>query len=769
MKIEIALLALVAVLASKSKAEEIADKISKQKFLFEIVYRIEEPLVFEDYIKLAKSFNYHQDDYKDPQTYKPFMDNYYKAFEYGLALPKGEFYGVMIPEHQDQLRGLFGLLYFAKNWEIFQRNACWARLYANEGLFVQALTLAVIHRDDFQGHLMMPSIYEIFPQYFLNNKFIYKAKKMDFKTWSKLMMYEKDYKDILYRDQRKYFEKFENYEYFYTKDWKVWQWWKLMGLSEQWYEDEAAEEQYLLPGVKHFWMPVDYSREVDFHNKESALSYFTEDLEWNAYYYYFNMALAPILEGTTFALDQDRRGEYFVYGVRQILARYYLERLSHGYGEIPTVNHHAIVEHGYNPQLLHHNGLAFSSRHNDYDNNKFGNQQIYKNFDTVRKRLSKAIENGFLVLKNGTSIDLRQPSAIGIIGNMMQGNVDGEFGHFWLQWVYMYFAGVQPQASTYEPEVFLNFETLLRDPLFYMSLKKLPSHFYLFHEYIEPYTREDLLLPGVSITQVQVSKLLTYFDLHDYDVSNLVQHKITFIDGEFKWDKILMARQSRLNHKNFDILLIIESEKFLPVVIRTFLGPKYDEHGRVISLKENRKNIWELDKGIYHLSQGTNHINITSTLFRNNAADRLTYSQRYHQMAHNPNDFNDDFPHNFCGFPDHLILPRGWPQGMPMQLFFIVSPYHGPTDTATLDGHQNICNVGSGKRHLDDLPFGYPFDREINEYEFFTPNMFFKDVKIYHEDLWENFYGKEQLQNVGTFNSQYYREMAAKFKERQDA
>ncbi|KAH8338611.1 hypothetical protein KR074_007015, partial [Drosophila pseudoananassae] len=70
------------------------------------------------------------------------------------------------------------------------------------------------------------------------------------------------------------------------------------------------------------------------------------------------------------------------------------------------------------------------------------------------------------------------------------------------------------------------------------------------------------------------------------------------------------------------------------------------------------------------------------------------------------------------------------------------------------------CGIGSGARFVDNMPFGYPFDREIDEYEFFVPNMYFKDVMIYHADTMEPYYKYKGYSNYGhfdyTFFSDYY-------------
>ncbi|XP_061391286.1 arylphorin subunit C223-like [Musca vetustissima] len=730
MRVVFILLALVGPIMAIDEHIDGPEDIYKQKFLFEIVYRVEDPLMFEEYIKLGKSFLYHENDYYHSEEYAGYREKYYKAYTHGMTLPKGAFFGTMIPDHQEQLQGLLGFLYYAKTWDIFKRNVCWARLHANEAMFVQALTLTVMHSRYFKG-LMMPMIYEIFPQHFFNSKFIHKAEQFDFKHWSKQAMYEKEYGDLM--DNSK-----SNLN---SKDWKLWQWWKIMGLSETWYADEQSTDD-----IKAFWMPVDYTRDLDFMNEESALSYFTEDLDWNAYWYYFHMGYYSWLDEDAFGLKNDRRGEYFAFFVRQILARYALERYSHKLGDISLVHRYKTVKHGYNPQLSFYNGISYSTRSNNFNLKSEGNTELHRKFAIFRKRLNKAIAVGHYTMANGTIVDLRQPESIEFIGNLMQGNANAAFGSYWLQWVYMYFAQDDHPEINY-PHTILNYETMLRDPIYYQTLVKLVDHFYLFHKFLKPYTSEELSMPGLVIRDVHISPLITFFDLYDYDVTNLLNDKMSFVDGEFVWDKVLQARQMRLKHKDFHITFDIESDKTQRVVVRTFLAPKYDDNGRVISLAENRKHFWEMDKSMVQLERGRNFVNLTSNTLRHKIGNRYTYTQRYKDIMFNLAESRSDIKlvDDYCGFPERLILPRGWLQGMPMQFYFIITPY-----TETGHSNEKMCSFGNGSPYIDNRPLGYPFDREINEYEFFTSNMFFKDVKIYHEDLFTENFGltyKEQFEH----------------------
>jgi len=777
MKLALALLACVAVAAAASVHKptevKIADKhfLEKQKFLFEIVYRMEDPLAFEEWIKYGDKFIVDKSLYTD---YDMYMEKFWESWKMGALLPKGEFFGALAKTHLKQAHGLFNFFYYAEDWETFLHNVCWARMHVNEGMFVYALTLAVIHRDDFEG-LMLPSIYEIFPQYFLNSKFVYEAEKFDYDVWSKYIMYEKELYDVYYRDN-KYFDD----QYFYMKDWKMWQWWKMMGLGEHWY----AEEKFMLrenifeynqepkwmtmmEDVKMWWMPVDYTRDIEFYNDHSKLSYFTEDLGWNAFWYYFNMDYSFALDGKTFGLDKDRRGEYWLHTIQQLLSRYYMERLSHGFGDIPEFSWFSEIEYGYNPELISYNGIGFSYSKNWWEVQSYGNFEMLNTITNTLKRIYDVIDLGYYKMHDGTMVDLRKPESIEYVGYLMQGNMDVYDKHFFTYWYllsHMYLADVDYNDFDVLPNVFLNFETMMRDPMFYMFNKKIADVFYRFKYHLTPYTHEELFFSGVEIKDVHVDKLVTYFDLVDFDVTNLMNDKMIFVDGQFVWDKTLLARQMRLNHKPFHFDFTIESDKAHKVVIRAFLGPKYDEYGRFISLTENRENFMELDEFTWELEPGKNLIKRGSNDFYWTVKDRTTYTEmyKYIMLAYDGKyEFPLDISEPHCGFPDRLILPHGWVKGMPMQMFFMVTPFVADWEQFSTYDYTYSCGIGSGVRHIDSMPFGYPFDRMIDEYSFLVPNMFFKDVKIYHIDTFETYF--EKYEHYGHFDYTFFMDYYTKY------
>ncbi|XP_073841437.1 larval serum protein 1 beta chain-like [Musca autumnalis] len=769
MKFALAFLACVALAAATTLPQiNVADKnfLEKQKFLLEIVYRVTDPLMFKEWIKLSdklitdKSYYKHYDDH---------MEKFWESYEMKILLPRGEFFGALVNTHYQQAWGLFNFFYFAKDWDTFMRNVCWARMHVNEGIFVYALSMAVTHREDFNG-LVLPSIYEIFPQNFLNSKFIYNAEKFDYNFWKKLEMYKKEYNEH-FQEMNMY-----NHSYYggdeYMNNWNMWQWWKQMGLnSHHWYVEDKfmlrenirefsqnKEWSAMFKDVKMWWMPVDYTRDIDFYNRESALSYLTEDLGWMSFWYYMNMDNAFFLDSDTFGLN-GRRGEFWLYGIHKIMTRYYMERLSHGFGEIPNLMQ--LIEHGYKPQLVAYNGIGYSYRPNYYDFKTYANLEMFNKIHNAFQRINDIIDKGYYTMYDGQIIDLRNPDALEHISNIMQGNIDvfdKYFFNYYYMLSHMFIAQVDNHDIEVTPNVMLNFETMVRDPYFYIFHKKISDAFLRFKGHLKPYAKEELMFTGVEIKDVHVTEMVTYFDLVDFDVTNLLNDNMIFHEGKFVWDKTLFARQIRLNHKPFQFNLSVASDKNQQALLRVFLAPKYNEYGRVLPLAENREHFFTLGKFAIDLKVGMNMISYSSDDFYWTQKDRTTYTELYHYVMM-ALDGNYDFPLNtgdrYCLYPNRLLLPRGWEKGMPMQLFFMITPYEIRNEDNSMNKTSYSCGFGYGGRFTDDKPLFYPFDRQIVEHEFFVPNMYIKDVEIYHRDNFRK-YMEPKYYTEGKFDYEFF-------------
>ena len=129
-------------------------------------------------------------------------------------------------------------------------------------MFTEAVYMAVFHKDDLAG-IVLPAIYETNPYHFFNSFVITKSQNA-----------------------------------------------ALHGM----YGASKVDDMHVFTTEQNY---TDYYMA---YNYDAKLSYFTEDIGLNSYYYYFNMDYPTFLGGKEFGLYKDRRGEFFLYQYQQFLA-----------------------------------------------------------------------------------------------------------------------------------------------------------------------------------------------------------------------------------------------------------------------------------------------------------------------------------------------------------------------------------------------------------------------------------------------------------------
>lgn len=264
-------------------------------------------------------------------------------------LPRGEIFSEFFEPQLKQAIALFKLFYYAKDFDTFYKTAAWARNNVNEGMFLYSLSVAIVHRPD-TYRIIMPPIYEIYPYYFFNGEVIQKAQQ--------------------YKQQ------------YYGK------------------ELEGKDKVYTIY--------ANYSGHYLNLNPEQSMGYFMEDVGVNAFYYYYNLYHPFWMSGDEFGLKKDRRGEQYYYLYQQLLARFYLERLSNDFGEIELYNYELFVPTGYYPSLRYANGLEFPIRPNyarlhEYFYN-YGQKYSFKGrysfsytiVQDLERRIRDTIDSGFV-------------------------------------------------------------------------------------------------------------------------------------------------------------------------------------------------------------------------------------------------------------------------------------------------------------------------------------------------------------------------------------
>ncbi|XP_049876502.1 acidic juvenile hormone-suppressible protein 1-like [Pectinophora gossypiella] len=675
----------------KALPQKIADPVflQKQLQLSELFYHIHEPVFIPDQLKIVESWDIEKsiEHYTNVTAVKIFGE----LWENGL-LPRAVPFTILNPDHRFEAVTLFNVLYSAKDYDTFYKTAVFFRQHINEGVFVYVLSAAILHRHDTQG-LIVPPIYEIFPSFFHNGEIMTTAQRLNTHGIS-------------------------NIEHFPSTF--VW------------------NDNIVIRWNETVW-PYVY---------EDSLAYFTNDHELNTYYYNMHLTYPFWLGGETCPLVKDRRGEWFWFVHKQIVARYYLERLSNGQTEIPELGTD-VVQHGYWSGLLHHNGIPYPVRPNHYHLLQPHLVDELTEIDDYERRIRDAIDRGYVETVHGERIDIRTPEAIDVLGNIIEANVDSPntqlYKDFVTLWkvvlgnsvVHDHVEWYQHHVPLVLPSVLEQYQTSLRDPAFYMIWKRVLNLFTYWQRQLPLYKPEELALPSVKIQKVEVDKLVTYFEHSYVNVTNhlhLTKHERTGVVDEVS----VLVQRPQLNHKVYQVRVNVKSEAAKTVVVRLFLAPKYDSRGYEIPLHQNTENFVLLDQWTHDLPVGDSVIKRDSNenvYMVEHWPSHVTVYEEAENAVHGKGQFVLDQTHRFNGFPQRLALPRGRVGGMPFVLVVYISEYRAPkVPYGTGFDPALSLGVGSGAVRMTDDPLGYPFNRPVHYWQVRDlHNFWIQDVTIYHK------------------------------------
>jgi len=667
----------------------------RQIFILKLLNHVTEPCMYKDIEEIGKNFKFEENI--DLFTKTDVVKTFIRHVKLGL-MPRGEVFTLHVDRQLKEVVSMFHMLYYAKDFATFIKTACWMRLYCNEGMFVYALTVACRHREDCKG-IILPPPYEIYPYFFVRGDVIQK---------SYLMKMKKGLLDPKLCD--------------------------LYGIKK------TDKDVYIIDENI-------FDRRVNL-NSEDRLRYFTEDIDLNTYYYYFHVDYPFWMRDEIFDKLKCRRFELTLYMYQQILARYYLERLSNGLGEIKTLSFVKPIKKGYWPWMVLHNGVQFPVRHNNYVVLRDDNVDNIRLVDAYEHIIKEAIIKGYIKI-NGIRLELTKHEDIETLGKLIYGKIEKTDLSTMHVDAYRYLLIVMKSClglNTLDvndkyfvvPTVLDTYQTALRDPVFYQLQKRLITLVHLFKLRLPSYTKEELYFPGVKIDNVMVDKLVTYFDDYLMDMTNAV----TLTEDEIKKttsDMKFMVRKRRLNHQPFKVTLDIVSDKTVDCVVRIFLGPKEDHLGRLIDINKNRLNFVELDSFLYKLNTGKNTIVRDSKEMHNLVRDRIMTRDLWKRID-TITDVKDllikDLRNYHTGFPTRLLLPKGKVGGMRMVLYVCVTPLRlvDNVDLNIFDVNRKDLMVDFRSTVLlDKMPLGFPLDRHIDVTKFFTPNMRFVDVMIFHK------------------------------------
>lgn len=486
-----------------------------------------------------------------------------------------------------------------------------------------------------------------------------------------------------------------------------------------------------MDNVDSYMIYANYSGNMvkPYFDDEYKLDYFMEDIGLNSFYYYVRKIMPFWLDMKDIKIPSYFRGYFYYFKHKQLLSRYYLERISNDMGDIEDFDWDKPFYPGYYSTLMYYNGLVMPQRSRDM-NVPFYKYKYLKDIEAVEMRIMNAIDLGYVYDEDGKQVNVYTPKGLGIIANLIEGNVDSCNRRFYgmydaLARDILGFNVDYKDKNNVVPSALQCYSTSMRDPGFYRLVKRIMTYFFRYKKNLPHYTYDELNFPGVKFESVNVDKLVTYFDNCDTFINNALSVE-NFKEGMKLRVKV---RRYCLNYKPFTYRFNVNSDKETKALLKIYLGPALDDVNKendLSYLREYYKYFFEMDKFVVTLRQGTNTIERHSSDSIHTMPDLISYD-KFHKKLEKALSGGEPFTYHekFFTLPERLTLPKGKPEGMRFKMFFYLS---------TIDDSK-ITHVELpvfGKVMLDGKPLGFPLDRPMYPWKFFTPNMLIKDVDIYH-------------------------------------
>ncbi|XP_050442444.1 phenoloxidase 2-like [Adelges cooleyi] len=604
-----------------------------------------------------------------------------------LSLDKHRPFTLFNPHHRTVASRLVTVLMEARTTDELMSLAVYCRDRMNPFLFVYAMSVVMIHKPETRT-IQLPSHAEMFPSLYMDSSIFSRARE---------------------------------------------------------------EASTVSPGSRiAVEIPQDYTAsDLDI---EHRIGYFREDIGINLHHWHWHLVYP--FEGPRSIVEKDRRGELFYYMHQQILARYNLERFSNRMSRVtPLMNWNEPISEGYFPKLdtlVGNRVWPPRSANTKLTNVQRQSDQVTFNIEDLerwRDRLFLAIHSGFVINTRGQQERLTETNGIDILGNLIEASLLSinptlygslhNNGHLAIAYVhdpdnrYLEHFGVMGDATT-----------AMRDPIFYRWHSYIDYIFQEFKATIPRYTIQNLTFETVRVQSIEVTapgiprnEFATFWQQSDVDLSR----GLDFIPRGSVY-----ARFTHLQHAPFSYKIIVENNGDQRMgTVRIFIAPKYDERGLPFLFRDQRHLFVELDKFSTQLRRGRNEIERRST----ESSVTIPFETTYRNLdANRPAvGTSGEAAFNFCGcgWPQNMLIAKGTPEGLPCQLFVMVS--NGTNDQvensqgeATCDDASSYCGVRNA-RYPDARAMGYPFDRPprdgvVTLQQFLTPNMTVQDVTIRFTD-----------------------------------
>jgi len=496
-------------------------------------------------------------------------------------------------------------------------------------------------------------------------------------------------------------------------------------------QDQTPQTEESLININ--WNEPPYQT-YDQSEPEYNLWYFREDPEANSQHLYWHILFNNA--------SLDRRGEFFFYMHRQMIVRYRVERLTQGLTPIQPLSPDTWdkpLSLGYFPKLSAETGTAYQGRPDNLvmEDLVDGNARTPLSLlATWYQQIEEAIKDGKVSTTNGSSISLQanqgRDEGISVLGDLIESlnSVNQQLYGSLHNLGHVFIARVTDPRGRHlaDTGVMNSPATSMRDPVFYRWHQFIDDIFSDYKASLPQYTENELNFPGVKILGSQVVTDKKKNELH-----TLTDQGEVLLPGlDFFSNTTLRVRYNRLNHQPFQYKILVSSKYRVKAKVRIFLIPKETpQNSAPLAI--------EMDKFLVTLKRGNN-------LLRRNSKQTPVTGKRQRsllelQEALSSGNITERELGQFegCGWPAHLLLPRGTNNGASFTMFVMVSKLL-PGDAALSADAEAVAQSSfvhcglPGSLVPDSRPMGFPFDRPVKWSWYGRSNMAATNVKILHLD-----------------------------------
>ncbi|XP_076646002.1 phenoloxidase 1-like [Halictus rubicundus] len=512
----------------------------------------------------------------------------------------------------------------------------------------------------------------------------------------------------------------------------------------------AQEEANLVPPGSR--IPIEIPRDYTATDldEEHRVAYWREDIGINLHHWHWHLVY-PSGENLEI-VNKDRRGELFYYMHQQIIARYNCERLCNRLGRVKRfLNWREPIPEACFPKLdsivaartwpARPSGAVLKDINRPVDQLDFDIQDL----ERWRDRIYEAIHTGSVINMRGERVPLTEKDGIDILGNIMEASILSpnrsvygdihNLGHVAISYCH------DPDHHYLENfSIMGDSATAMRDPIFYRWHAFVDDVFQEYKNTLPEYTVQQLDYPCVEIDDLRVTTNQQRNVLNTFWTQSVVDLSRGL---DFTPRGAVLAKFTHLNHTDFTYTIIVNNRTDAPKrgTVRIFIAPKEDERGLPFTFRYQRNLMIEMDKFTVTLRPGQNTIEQKST----GSSVTIPFERTFRNLDENRPLSGDSLElFNFCGcgWPQHMLVPKGTTAGFRMELFVMVSDYSGdviqqdePTGCADAS---SFCGLRD-RKYPDARPMGYPFDRQPRTgvetlQQFLTANMATLEIAVRFTD-----------------------------------